>query len=75
MLQIRFNNPQLIKISMVYLYIKPGVKKNKKKDTTAMTAALNEPCIGEGDSSGVGNGLFFFASGWDSSLIYRVSPK
>ena len=24
-----------------------------------MTAALNEPCIGEGDSSGVGNGLFF----------------
>ena len=37
------DNPQLIKISMIYLYIKPKVKKN---DTTAMTTAINEACIG-----------------------------
>ena len=43
MLQIRFSNHRLIKISIIYLYKKPEVK--KKNDTTAMTAAINEACI------------------------------
>ena len=44
MLQVRFSNHQLTKISMIYLYIKPKVK--KKNNTTAMTTAINEGCIG-----------------------------
>ena len=36
------DNSQLIKVSMIYLYIKPEVKKN---DTTAMTTTINEACI------------------------------
>ena len=43
MLQIRFSNHWLIKSSMIYLYIKPEVKKN---DTTAMTTIINEACFG-----------------------------
>ena len=42
-LQVRFSNHQLMKISLIYPYKKPEVKKN---DTTAMTAAINEACIG-----------------------------
>ena len=42
MLKIRFSNHRLIKISMIYLYIKPEIKKN---DTTATIAAINETCI------------------------------
>ena len=42
MLQIRFSNPQLIKISMIYLYIKSEVKKN---NTAAMTTAINEAVV------------------------------
>ena len=71
MLQIRFSNPRLIKINMIYLYIKPEVKKMIKK---TMTTAINEACIGEGNFFGEGNG-HFFAAGRDSSPIYRVSPK
>ena len=44
MLQIRFSNYQLTKISMIYLYIKPEVKKDN--NTIAMTTAINEGCIG-----------------------------
>ena len=62
MLQIRISNPRLIKISMIYLYIKPEVKKN---DTTAMNIAINEACIGERDFSGTGN-EHFFGAGRDS---------
>ena len=51
---------------MIYLYIKPEVK--KKNDTAAMTTAINEACIGEGDFSGAGNGNFF-ATGQDSYPI------
>ena len=47
---------------MIYLYIKPEVKKN---DTTAKTTAINEACIGERDFSGTGNG-HFFGAGRDS---------
>ena len=36
---------------MIYLYIKAEVKKN---DTIAMTIAINEACVGEGDFSGAG---------------------
>ena len=51
MMQIRFSKPRLIKISMIYLYIKAEVK---KIDTIAMTIAINEACVGEGDFSGAG---------------------
>ena len=72
MMQIRFSNPRLIKISMIYLYIKPEVK--KKNDTAAMTTAINEASIGEGDFSGAGNENFF--SYWTGLLPHRrVSPK
>ena len=47
---------------MIYLYIKPEVKKN---DTTAMNTAINEACIGERDFSGTGN-EHFFGAGRDS---------
>ena len=45
---VRFSNHWLIKISMIYKYIKPKVKKSH---TTAMTinkaiTAINEACIG-----------------------------
>ena len=43
MLQIRFSNHRLIKISILYLHIKPEVKKT---DTTAMSTAINKACIG-----------------------------
>ena len=43
MLQIRFTNHWLIRISMIYMYIKLEVKKN---DTAVMTTAINEACIG-----------------------------
>ena len=42
-LQIRFSNHRLMKVAMIYLSIKPEVKKN---DTTAMTTAINKACIG-----------------------------
>ena len=32
------------KISMIFLYIKPELKKN---DTTAMITAINEVCLGD----------------------------
>ena len=41
MLHIRFSNHQLIKISMIYRYIKPEVN----KINTIMAAAINEACI------------------------------
>ena len=37
------DNPQLIKVSMIYLYIKPEVKKH---DSTVKTTSINEACIG-----------------------------
>ena len=51
----------------MYLYIKPEVKK-KINDTAAMTTAINEACIGEGNFSGARNGNFF-ATGQDSYPI------
>ena len=43
MLQIRFSNNRLIKISMIYLDIKPEVE--KIYDTIAMTTVINTACI------------------------------
>ena len=42
MLQVRFSNHQLMKISIIYLHVKSEVK----NDTKAMTTAINEACIG-----------------------------
>ena len=41
-LQRRFSNQRLIKISMICLYIKPEVQQN---DTTSIATAINEACI------------------------------
>ena len=61
MLHIRFGNHRLIKINMIYVYIKPEVKKN---DATAVIAALC--CVitwklqfGEVDFFGMENEHFF----------------
>ena len=43
MLKRTFSKYWLIKVSMTCMYIKPEVKKN---DTTEITTATNEPCIG-----------------------------
>ena len=55
---------------MIYLYIKPEVK---KFDTVVMTTAINEACIGwlyENHEKS-----FFFAAGQNSPFIYRISPE
>ena len=44
MLKTTFSKHQLIKISIIHMYIKPEFK--KKTDTKAMTTAINETCIG-----------------------------
>ena len=43
MLQVRFSNHELIKNSMIYLYIRPDIKKD---DTAAKATAINKACIG-----------------------------
>ena len=42
-LKIAFSKHRLMKISMIYAYIKPQIK---KYDTTAITVAISEACIG-----------------------------
>ena len=76
MLHIRFGNHRLIKINMIYVYIKPEVKKN---DATAVIAALC--CVitwklqfGEVDFL-VWKMSIFFVSEQNFSPIYRVSSK
>ena len=65
---------------MIYVYIKPEVKKN---DITPMNAALNKTCIGRLYlNCYLVRGIFlvremsnFFAAGQHSPAIYMVSPK
>ena len=83
-LKIRFSHHPLIKICMIYLYIRPEVKKN---DTTAVTAAINEARIGGLQQNfwlgGAGGGFFwcrkwkqnFVAAGWDSPLSTEFPKK
>ena len=43
MLKTTFSKHRLIKINMTYMYMKLEVKKN---DSTAMSTAINQACIG-----------------------------
>ena len=73
MLQIRFSNHRLIKITIIHLYIKPEVKKN---DTTAMTAAISEACIGRlYENCYLVRVIFSVQEMRQDSPIYRVFPN
>ena len=80
MLKIRFSNHRLIKISMIYLYIKPEIKK-KWYNSNNCSNKWNVHCVitrkmlfDEGDFL-VRELSIIFAAGRNSSPIYRVCPK
>ena len=64
--KIRFSNDWLITISMIYVYIKPEVKKN---DITPMNAALNKACIGRLYLNCYLWGGFFWCGKWAIFLL------
>ena len=76
------DNPQLIKTSMIYLYIKPEVKKKKWYNSNDYSYKWRlywvitwKLVFGEGDFSDVGNGFLLLLGKILPPDIYRISHK